>query len=168
MNYKILEPIVRSAVCKALGAKIENLDRWIETYEDDIKVDDLDIDSWTIVGICFDPPISPFRYFSSEVVFYVSVQDNGLGDVQVHFGDTCADTELADRAASSFFERDAEDGWYICQVFEEDCGLHLMREFECDPEDTSDVFAKITSCLSELCDPDISDKLRSFIHYFED
>jgi sigma-B regulation protein RsbU (phosphoserine phosphatase) len=32
----------------------------------------------------------------------------------------------------------------------------------------ADMFAMISKCFAELCGAEVSDKLRSFIHYFED
>ena len=168
MTYNTLESVARQAACKTLGAKSENFDKWLITYNfnEDIEIEDFDLG--TGVELTFDPSISPFQYFSSDVVFYVSVHEGGIGDVQVFFGETCHDVESAEAAACDFLARDDSDSWYIAEDFDENSGLHLMREVAFDPENESDLLTKLTACFSELCEAEIADELRSFIHYFED
>lgn len=168
MNYNKLESVTRQAVCKTLGAKSENFDRWLLTcnYNEDLEIDGFDFG--TSVELSFDPPISPFTFFSSDVVFYVSVHEGGIGDVQVFFGENCSDVVSAEAAACDFLARDDSDGWYIAEDFDESAGLHLMREFAFDPEDESNLLTKLTACFSELCEAEVADGLRSFVHYFED
>ena len=168
MTYNTLENAVRSAACKTLGARSKDFDKWLVTCDphEDIEIDDFDLG--TSVELSFDPPISPFRYFSSDVVFYVSVHEGGIGDVQVFFGETCHDVDSAEAAACDFLERDDSDSWYISDDFDENSGLHLMREVAFDLESESDIESKIASCFSELLENETADKLRSFIHYFED
>ena len=167
MTYNTLENAVRSAACKTLGARSKDFDKWLVTCDphEDIEIDDFDLG--TSVELSFDPPISPFQYFSSDVVFYVSVHDDGIGDVQVFFGNSCSDPDEAECAKESFYD-EALGNWYIEEAFERDLGLHLMREFEFDSESEPDLRVKIADCFAELCKPMISNTLRSFIHYFED
>ena len=167
MNYNTLERITRQAACKTLGVKSENFDKWLITcnYNEDIEIEDFDLG--TSVELSFDPSISPFQYFSSDVVFYVSVHEGGIGDVQAFFGNSCSDPDAAERAAGAFSD-EALGGWYIAEDFDENSGLHLMREVAFDPENESDLLTKLTACFSELCEAEVADKLRSFIHYFED
>jgi hypothetical protein len=169
MTYNTLERITRQAACKTLGVKSENFDKWLITcnYNEDIEIDDFDLG--TSVELSFEPHISPFIYFSSDVVFFVNLHGaDGLGDIQVFFGNSCSDVEAAEVAAKDFLSRDPSDSWYIGAYFEEDCGLHMIREFTFDPESESDIESKIASCFSELLENETADKLRSFIHYFED
>ena len=128
MTYNTLENAVRSAACKTLGARSKDFDKWLVTCDphEDIEIDDFDLG--TSVELSFDPPISPFQYFSSDVVFYVSVHDDGIGDVQVFFGNSCSDPDEAECAKESFYD-EALGNWYIEEAFERDLGLHLMREF---------------------------------------
>lgn len=167
MTYQKLESVTRQAVCKTLGAKSKNFDKWLVTcnYNEDLEIDGFDLG--TSVELSFDPSISPFQYFSSDVVFYVSVHEDGIGDMQVFFGETCQDVEDAEAAASEFLERNVSDGWYIEEDFDENSGLHLMREFEYDTTDETDLLAKVTACFTELCEAEVADELRSFVHYFE-
>lgn len=167
MTYNTLERITRQAVCNTLGAKSENFDKWLVTcnFNEDIEIEDFDLG--TGVELSFDPPISPFSFFSSDVVFYVSVHEGGIGDVQVFFGNSCSDPDAAECAAGAFSD-EALGGWYIAEDFDSDFGLHLMIEFEFDPNTEHDLRVKITDCFFELCEPMLSNTLRSFIHYFED
>lgn len=167
MTYNTLESVTRQAACKTLGAKSENFDKWLVTcnFKEDIEIEDFDLG--TSVELSFDPSISPFQYFSSDVVFYVSVHEDGIGDVQAFFGNSCSDSDAAECAAGAFYD-EAFGGWYIGAYFEEDCGLHMIREFTFDPESESDIESKIAACFSELLENETADKLRSFIHYFED
>jgi hypothetical protein len=169
MTYNTLENAVRSAACKTLGARSKDFDKWLVTCDpnEDIEIDDFDLG--TSVELSFEPHISPFIYFSSDVVFFVNLHGaDGLGDIQVFFGNSCSDIEAAEVAAKDFLSRDPSDSWYIGAYFEEDCGLHMIREFTFDPESESDIESKIASCFSELLENETADKLRSFIHYFED
>ena len=169
MNYNTLERITRQAVCKTLGAESEKFDKWLITcnFNEDIEIEDFDLG--TSVELTFDPSISPFTYFSSDVVFFVNLHGaDGLGDIQVFFGNSCVNTTSAEVAAKDFLSRDPSDSWYIGAYFEEDCGLHMIRDFTFDPESESDIESKITSCFSELLENETADKLRPFIHYFED
>ena len=168
MTYNTLESVTRQVACKTLGAKSENFDKWLVTcdFNEDIEIEDFD--HGTSVELSFDPSISPFQYFSSDVVFYVSVHEDGIGDVQVFFGENCQDVASAEVAACDFLARDDSDGWYIAEDFDENVGLHLMREFAFEPEDELDLLEKVTACFSELCEAEIADELRSFVHYFED
>lgn len=169
MTYKSLERATRNAVCNTLGAKSENFDIWLNTYDPNEGVGIEDFNLGTSVELSFDPSISPFSYFSSDVVFYINIdKEHGMGDIQAFFGVSCYDIDAAEVAAESFLDRGETDGWYIEDEFDEDSGLHLMRTFSVDPDNYVDIFSKITTCFAELCESDISDKLRSFIHYFED
>lgn len=169
MTYNILERATRNAVCNTLGAKSKNFDSWINTCDPNEGMEIEGFDFGTSVELSFDPSISPFSYFSSDVVFYINIDENHkAGDVQAFFGASCYDIDAAEVAAESFLERDEADGWYVEDEFDEDSGLHLMRTFSVDPDNYADIFAKITTCFAEFCEPEISDKLRSFIHYFED
>lgn len=169
MTYNILERVTRSAVCNTLGAKSENFDIWLDTCDPNEGMEIEGFDLGTSVELSFDPSISPFSYFSTDVVFYINIDENHKsGDVQAFFGSSCYDIDAAEVAAESFLVRDETDGWYVEDEFDEDSGLHLMRTFTVDPHSYADVFAKITTCFAELCESVISDKLRSFIHYFED
>ena len=167
MTYKTLDKITRQAANKVLGMASENLDKWLVTcdFNEGIEIEGYDLG--TSVELSFDPPISPFTFFTSDVVFYVCTHEDGIGDMQVFFGDSCYDVAAAEAAASEFLGRDASDGWYIDEEFSEDAGLHLMREFCFDPESESELLDQLTACFSELCEADTSDELRSFIHYFE-
>ena len=169
MTYNTLESAVRSAVCNTLGARSEDFDVWLDTCNPNEGMDFEGYDHSTSVELFFDPSISPFSYFSSNVVFYVNIDNNhNSGDVQAFLGARCYDIDAAESAAEGFLDQDAADGWYIEDEFDEDSGLHLMRTFSVDPDNYTDVFTKITTCFAELCDAKISDKLRSFVHYFED
>ena len=168
MTYNTLENAVRSAACKTLGSRSKDFDEWLVTCDpnEDIEIDDFDLG--TSVELSLDPSISPFQYFSSDVVFYVSVHEGGIGDVQVFFGENCSDVVSVEAAACDFLVRDDSDSWYIAEDFDENSGLHMIREFTFDPESESDIESKIASCFSELLENETADKLRSFIHYFED
>ena len=168
MTYNTLENIVRSAACRTLGAKSEHFDKWLVTCDpnEDIEVEGFDLG--TSVELTFDPSISPFAYFSSDVLFFVNLSHDGLGDVQVFFGSSCSDTVSAETAAEDFLTRDESDGWYVEEDFDEECGLHLMRTFVYDSEDDTSLEYAITTCFAELLENETADKLRSFIHYFED
>ena len=169
MTYNTLERITRQAVCTTLGARSDNFDQWLETYNPAEIIEDEGFDLGTSVELYFDPAISPLTYFSSDVTFYVTVFNHqSTGAVSAFFGSSCNDVEAAEVAAKDFLSRDPSDSWYIGAYFEEDCGLHMIREFTFDPESESDIESKITSCFSELLENETADKLRSFIHYFED
>lgn len=169
MNYSTLEHAVRKAVCNTLGAKSDNFDQWLETCNPNDFMEEGDFDLGTSVELSFDPSISPFKYFSSDVVFYVTIDKNqNSGDVQVFFGVSCYDTDAAEAAAGDFLTRESSDGWYVEDEFDEDMGLHLMRPFYFETDNEVDMLAMISKCFAELCGAQVSDKLRSFIHYFED
>lgn len=169
MTYNTLERITRQAVCTTLGARSDNFDQWLETYNPDEIIEDEGFDLGTSVELYFDPAISPLTYFSSDVTFYVTVFNHqSTGAVSAFFGSSCNDVEAAEAAAKIFLDRDTSDGWYIEDEFDEDAGLHMIREFTFDPESESDIEGKIASCFSELLENETADKLRSFIHYFED
>ena len=168
MNYITLERIVRNAACKPLGAKSENFDRWLVTSDPNEGIEIEGFDLGTSVELAFDPSISPFSYFSSDVVFFVNLSTEVLGDVQIFFGRSCSDTTAAEAAAKEFLKRDETEGWYAPEYFDENCGLHLIREFSYDPDDELDIENKISACFNELLENEIADGLRSFIHYFED
>lgn len=169
MTYNTLERAVRKAICNTLGAKSDNFDQWLETCNPNDFMEDGDFDLGTSVELSFDPSISPFKYFSSDVVFCVTIDESqNSGDVQVFFGSSCYDVDAAEVAAGDFLEREASDGWYVEDEFDEDMGLHLMRPFYFEPNNEANLFAMISKCFAELCGAEVSDKLRSFIHYFED
>ena len=169
MTYNTLERITRQAVCTTLGARSDNFDQWLETYNPDEIIEDEGFDLGTTVEICFDPEISPLKFFSSGVTFYVTVFNHqSTGAVSAFFGSSCNDVEAAEAAAKIFLDRDASDGWHVADEFEEETGLHLVREFCFEPNNEADIFAMISKCFAELCGAEVSDKLRSFIHYFED
>ena len=169
MTYNALERITRPAVCTTLGARSDNFDQWLETYNPDEIIEDEGFDLGTSVELYFDPAISPLTYFSSDVTFYVTVFNHqSTGAVSAFFGSSCNDVEAAEAAAKIFLDRDTSDGWYIEDEFDEDAGLHIIREFHFEPNNDADIFAMISKCFAELCGAEVSDKLRSFIHYFED
>ena len=169
MTYNTLERAVRSAVCNTLGARSEDFDIWLDTCDPNEGMEIEGCDIGTSVELYFDPSISPFAYFSSDVVFYVNIdKSHNSGDIQAFFGANCYDIDAAEAAAEDFLDRDASDGWYIEDEFDEDAGLHLMRTFSVDPDNYADVFSKLATCFAELCEAKISDMLRSFVHYFED
>jgi hypothetical protein len=169
MTYNTLERITRQAVCTTLGARSDNFDQWLETYNPDEIIEDEGFDLGTSVELYFDPAISPLKYFSSDVTFYVTVFNNqSLGAVSAFFGSSCSDVDEANSAAGDFLDRDASDGWYVADEFEEETGLHLVREFCFEPNNEADIFAMISKCFAELCGAEVANKLRSFIHYFED
>ena len=64
MTYNTLENAVRSAACKTLGARSKDFDKWLVTcdFNEGIEIENFDLG--TSVELSFDPPISPFRYFS--------------------------------------------------------------------------------------------------------
>ena len=169
MTYNTLERITRQAVCTTLGARSDNFDQWLETYNPDEIIEDEDFDLGTSVELSFDPSVSPLKYFQSDVTFYVTILNNpNLGAVHAFFGSSCYDTDAAEAAAGDFLERESSDGWYVEDELDEDAGLHLIREFYFEPNNDADIFAMISKCFAELCGAEVSDKLRSFIHYFED
>ena len=169
MTYNTLERITRQAVCNTLGARSDNFDQWLETYDPDEIIEDEGLDLGTSVELYFDPAISPLKYFSSDVTFYVTIFNNqSMGAVSAFFGSSCCDVDAAEAAVGDFLDRDASDGWYVVDEFDEDAGLHLAKEFCFDPDNETDIFAMISKCFAELCSAEVSDKLRSFIHYFED
>ena len=169
MTYNTLERITRQAVCNTLGARSDNFDQWLETCDPNDFIENGDFDLGTTVELSFDPSISPFQYFSSDVVFYVTIdKSQNSGDVQVFFGVSCYDTDAAEVAAGDFLTRESSDGWYIEDEFDEDMGLHLMRPFYFESDNEADMLAMISKCFAELCGAEVSDKLCSFIHYFED
>ena len=173
MNYSNLETIVRNVACRTLGAKSENFDRWLVTSDPNEGIEIEGFNLGTSVELSFEPSISPFNFFSSDVVFFVDLpteQTRGItpADVQVFFGNYCTDTYAAEKAAETFLDREASDGWYVEDYFDEGGGLHLVRvlgfEFE-----SEEAFAKaVENAFAELLDHRVRDKLRSFIHYFED
>lgn len=167
MTYNTLERITRRAACMTLGENSKDFDKWLVTcnFNEDIEIEGYDIG--TSVELSFDPAISPFKYFSSDVVFYVSAHEDGCGDMQVFFGNSCYDTDTVKNTVEAL-SGDALGCWYIAEDFNDESGLHIMRDFEFDPDSQSDLLNKITDCFSELCEPKIADTLRSFIHYFED
>ena len=169
MTYNTLERATRNAVCNTLGAESENFDMWIHTNDPDEDMGIEGFDLGTTVELYFDPSVSPLKYFQSDVTFYVTILNNpNLGAVHAFFGSSCYDTNAAEAAAGDFLERESSDGWYIEDEFDEDSGLHLIREFYFEPNNDADIFAMISKCFAELCGAKVSDKLRSFIHYFED
>ena len=169
MTYNTLERITRQAVCNTLGTRSDNFDQWLETYNPDEIIEDEGFDLGTSVELYFDPSISPLKYFSSDVTFYVTIFNNqNLGAVSTFFGSSCSDVDEAKSAAGDFLDRDASDGWHVADEFEEETGLHLVREFCFEPNNEADIFAMISKCFAELCGTEVADKLRSFIHYFED
>ena len=165
MNYNNLEACVRRAACKTLGARSEGFDSWLVTCDpnEGMGIDDFDLG--TDVELSFDPSISPLSYFSSDVVFSVNLNDNGIGAVQVVCGSACRDTASAEMAAETFGQA---DGWYIASDFDEEFGLHMVHTFACVPEDDGAAEDAIASCFAKLLENKTADKLRSFIHYFED
>lgn len=169
MTYNTLERITRQAVCNTIGAKSDNFEQWLETYNPDEIIEDEGFDLGTSVELYFDPAISPLTYFSSDVTFYVTVFNHqSTGAVSAFFGSSCNDVDAAETAAGDFLERDTSDGWYVEDEFDEDAGLHLVRPFYFESNNEADAFAMISKCFAELCGAEVSNKLRSFIHYFED
>ena len=169
MTYNTLERAVRRAACRTLGARSQNFDKWLVTCDpnEDIEIEGFDLG--TSVELAFEPSISPFTYFSSDVVFFVNLPGaDGVGYVQVFFGNSCSDVEAAEAAAEEFLSREEVDGWFIEESFDDNCGLHLMHTFACNHDDELSVEEAIASCLAELLENEIADELRSFIHYFED
>lgn len=173
MNYNTLESIVKNAARKVFGARFENFDKWIVTCNPDEGIYVEGIDLGTSVELSFEPSISPFNFFLSDVIFYVNACSSSKkasppAFVQVFFGNSCLDIEAAEEAAEDFLNREPSDGWYIEDSFDEDCGLHLMRDLGFDFESDEDFADAVESAFLELCDRKLADKLRSFIHYFED
>ena len=173
MNYNTLESIVKNAARKVFGVRFENFDEWIVTCNPNEGIYVEEIDLGTSVELSFEPSISPFNFFSSDVVFYVNAypsfkEATPPACVQVFFGNSCLDIEAAEEAAEDFLNRESSDGWYIEDCFDEGCGLHLMCDLGFDFESDEDFADAVESAFSELCDRKLADKLRSFIHYFED
>ena len=166
MNYDQLECITRLAMRNTLGERKEDFDNWLTTADPNEGIELEELDLGTSVEICFDPVGSPFYRFCSDATVFVTVYEDGVGDVQIFFGESCQDVAHAKAAAESFLNRDSSDGWYIAEDFCEDRGLHLMREFDYEPDDESDLLAVITGCFSELCESEIEDELSCFVHYF--
>ena len=169
MTYNTLERITRQAVCNTIGIRSDNFDQWLETCNPNDFIEDEDFDLGTSVELSFDPSVSPLKYFQSDVTFYVTILNNpNLGAVHAFFGYSCYDTDAAEAAAGDFLDRESSDGWHVEDELDEDAGLHLIREFYFEPNNDADIFAMISKCFAELCGAEVSDKLRSFIHYFED
>lgn len=168
MTYNTLEAITRQAACKTLGARSKDFDKWLVTCDPNEDIEIEDFDHGTSVELSFDPSISPFTYFSSDVVFFVNLSPNGVSDVQAFFGSSCSDTVAAELSAAQFLTRDDSDGWYVEEDFGEESGLHLMHTFVYDPEDDRSAEDAIASCFAELLENETADRLRSFVHYFED
>lgn len=169
MNYNHLERAFRVAVRRTLGANRADFDHLLSTCDPNEGINMDRVYLGISVELTFDPSVSPFAFFGSDITIYANGnEDDGIGDLQIFFGNGCNDTEAAENAAGEFFYRDASDGWYIEEDFAEDCGLHLMRLFDFDPDDESDVERQITTCLKELTSGEVSEALRSFVHYFED
>ena len=174
MNYNTLELAVRDIACKTLGAKSENFDRWLVTCNPNEGMDIEGFDFGDCVELSFDPSISPVSYFSSKVVFYVSPPVTQLSgaitpaSVQVCFGRFCSDVEAAEAAAEDFLRRGIEDGWYIDSCFDPCLWLELRCELGTSFESDEALLSAIEDAFAELCDNRFADKLRSFIHYFED
>ena len=168
MTYNTLERAVRSAACRTLGANSQNFDKWLVTCDPNEGIEIKGFDLGTSIELSFDPSISPFAYFSSDVVFYVNLSADGISDVQVFFGTSCSNTAAAEEAAVAFLARGESEGWYVEYAFDKDLGLHLTHAFACDAEDDRSVEDAIASCFAELLENDTADMLRSFIHYFED
>ena len=173
MNYTTLERIVRRAACRTLGAKSESFDSWLVTDDSHEGIELEGFRFGPCVELSFDPSISPFNYFSSDVVFFVDLpaetpKGTSPADVQVFFGNICTDVEAAEAAAEAFLERDVPDGWYVEDCFDCDLGLHLRRELGYEFESVAAFATAVENAFAELCDPEITDGLRSFIHYFED
>ena len=174
MNYNILERAVRDIACKTLGAKSENFDRWLVTCNPNEGMEVEDFNFGDCVELSFEPLISPFSYFSSEVVFYVSppvAQPGGAitpASVLVCFGRFCSDVEAAEAAAEDFLRRGVEDGWYIDSCFDPCLWLELRYELGTSFESDEALLSAIEDTFAELCDNRFADKLRPFIHYFED
>ena len=168
MTYNTLERAVRRAACRTLGARSQNFDEWLVTCDpnEDIEIEGFDLG--TSVEFTFDPSISPFSYFSSDVVFFVNLSTDGNGDVQTFFGNSCSNTVAAEKAKETLLFKDEADGWYVEEIFDANSGLHLMHTFACNSEDEDSVELAIASCLAELLEDQTADELRSFIHYFED
>ncbi len=173
MNYNTLEAITRRAVCNTLGARSKDFDQWLVTFDsiDGIKIDGFDFGAG--VELYFDPEISPFSFFSSEVSFFISEDlhtPRGVSpaDVQVFFGNRCSNVAEAEKAAGAFLDRFVEDGWYVEDEFDECGGLHLRYELGLGLESEEAFATALEKAFGDLLDPSVTNALRSFIHYFED
>jgi hypothetical protein len=176
MTYNTLERITRQAVCNTIGARSKDFDQWLVT--EDINegmeiIEEFDLLCGPCVELWFDPQISPFTFFSSDVAFYVNGSirtSKGALPASIHafFGCRCSDAVEADKTAEIFFDRGVDDGWYIEDCFEEGSGLHLVYELGLDIEDEEAFAAALEKALNELLDPLVANALRSFIHHFED
>jgi hypothetical protein len=176
MTYNTLERIMRQAVCNTIGARSKDFNQWLVT--EDINegmeiIEQFDFLCGPCVELGFDPQISPFTFFSSDVAFYVNGSirtSKGALPASIHafFGCRCSDAVEADKTAEIFFDRGVDDGWYIEDCFEEGSGLHLVYELGLDIEDEEAFAAALEKALNELLDPLVANALRSFIHYFED
>ena len=173
MNYNKLEAIARNAARKTLGVNMENFDNSLVTRDPNEGIVIEGINLGTSVEISFTPSVSPFSFFSSDVVFFVNLpteQTRGISpaDVQAFFGNYCTDVEAAETAVATFLERDIPDGWYVEDCFDECLGLHLRRELG-DSFESDDAFASaVENAFSELCSNEITGQLCSFVQYFED
>ena len=169
MTYNKLESATRGAACRTLGTKSKEFDRWLVICDPNEDIDIEGVASGTSVEFAIHPFVSPFTCFSSVVSVFVSLgEEQGRGDVQVFFGDSCGNTEAALTAAQGFLLRDKTDGWYVEDDFEDNSGLHLMHTFAYDPENERSMAEAIASCFAELLEMETDDQLRSFIRYFED
>ena len=176
MTYNTLERITRQAACSTLGSKSKDFDKWLVT--EDINegmeiTEEFDFLCGPCVELRFDPQISPFTFFSSDVTFYVSggmrTPKGGYpANIQVFFGHHCLDTVDAEKTADIFFDRSVDDGWYIEDCFDEGIGLHLIYELGFDIEKEEAFAVAVEKAFNELLNPRTTNALRSFIHYFED
>jgi hypothetical protein len=121
-----------------------------------------DLDLGICVELAFDPAISPFSFFSGNVVFF-ACGHNGSGMLHVFFGDGCSDVELANDGSDGY----GSYGWQIEDEFEEHCSLHLSSSFSYNEADESSLVATLAECLEELLDDRHVNELRPFIHYFD-
>ena len=168
MNYNILESATRAAANKVFGAQLKSSGSQIITTDaaDEMGLRGLGFGS--TLDLTFTPTFTLFDFFSSDVVITVNLPDNSdKGSISVNFGLGCSNVEAATKEASLFLKRDALDGWYIKNRFDEFGGLHIDHDFDFDPDGNCDLEGIIASCLEKLLDTELAKALAPFIHYFE-
>lgn len=176
MTYNTLERIMRQAVCNTIGARSKDFNQWLVT--EDINegmeiIEQFDFLCGPCVELGFDPQISPFTFFSSDIAFYVNGSirtSKGALPASIHafFGSCCSDAAEAEKTADIFFDRGVDDGWYIEDCFEEYFGLHLIYKLGFDIENEEDFATVVEKAFNELLEPRTTNTLRPFLHYFED
>lgn len=162
MNYNSLERALRSAVRMTLGAKSTDFDAWLVTCDpnEDMALEALGLGAGA--ELTFDPSISPFSFFSGDVVFF-AFANNGTGELHVLFGNGCSDPELANEASKGY----GSYGWQIEDEFDECSALHLSSSFSYDENSEHALVTALSECIEDLLDDRHVNTLRPFIHYFD-